>query len=223
MLLLLLLLSAAAGVTSAMLPRGHSSAYGTQRSSSTVMMRGPFRRQPPREVMERMVPGWRKEYVGTQQEIAEMWLAFEEVYGGRERALMAWRKNGLVLKPTINSPQTIRGAHRALVELFGKAGAAEIIDMHPGVLACDPVSLAQTDKQEIKRTAQMVASVDSLPEEVKAAIPTVTLFLLVGIVGTRVVQCGNGMCDDATSWLPDGGLGPALVRFISDQWSTTAR
>jgi hypothetical protein len=120
-----------------------------------------------------------------------------------------------VLLPIINSPATIIGAHAVLVELFGKEEARSIIRSHPGILACGPSSLATTPKADIRRTAQLVAAVDSLPAEVKSAIPVLTAFLIIGVIGTRTVQCGNGMCEDASAWVAEGGLGPQLLRFIS--------
>jgi hypothetical protein len=174
-----------------------------------------FGRRPPQEVLDQLQPGWRNDFVGTPAEISAMWSAFETVYAGREAALAAFRKNSQVLLPIVNSPDTILGAHRVLVELFGAAEAAQIIARHPGILACAPSSLARTSKQDIRRTARLVAGVNSLPAELKAGIPTVTAFALVGGIGTRAVQCGGGRCADANAWLPDGGFGPEPVRAVS--------
>jgi len=182
-----------------------------------LMLQFPFERRPPQEILDKLQPGWRKDFVGTPKDISGIWFAFEKVYGGREKALAASRKNSQVLLPIVNSAATILGAHQVLLDLFGPAEAADIIEKHPGILACSPSSLATTPLGDIRRTAAIVAAVDSLPAEFKGGIPTVTAFLLVGVIGTRTVQCGSGACSDASAWLPAGGFGPQFVRFVTEQ------
>lgn len=151
--------------------------------------------------------------LASKAEIDAIWTAFEKAYGGRDRALTASRKNSQVLLPFINSPATITGANKALVALFGKEGALEIITKNPGVLACSPSSLAKTPTRDIENAANLVYTIDTLPPNVKSGIPFLTLLALVGTVGTRLVQCGSGTC--AADWDLQGGLGPQLVRFLS--------
>ena len=98
-----------------------------------------FFRRPPAEIMRLCNPDWRyKERPFTEGELIAVWNAFEGVYGSREKALAASRKNQQVILPYINKPGTIIGAHKALVSLFGKEGAAEIIEANPGVLGAPP-------------------------------------------------------------------------------------
>ena len=47
-----------------------------------------------------------------------------------------------VYLPYINTPECIIGAHGALISINGKDWAAEIIRKNPGVLACNPKTLA---------------------------------------------------------------------------------
>ena len=101
------------------------------------------------------------------------------------------------------------------VNIFGKEGAARIIEKNPGVLACDPKTLAQTSAADIERAADSVAWVDSLPPDVKAGIPFLTWFLIVGSIGSRVISCsGSAACGSAAEWDLQGGLGPQLVRLV---------
>ena len=170
-------------------------------------------RRPPQEILDKLQPGWRGDYIGSDREIADIWFAFEKVYGSRDKALAASRKNSQVLLPFINSPETILGAHAALISIFGKAGAADIIEKNPGVLACDPQSLAKTSADEIRNAANFVATFDLLPENVKQGIPFFTWILLVGGIGSRLVACSGGACS-SDQWDLKGGLGPQLVEFI---------
>ena len=97
-----------------------------------------FTRLPP-EIARIASPDWRfKESSCSEAELKATWSAFEQVYGSREKALAASRKNQQVILPYINKPGTIIGAHKALVSLFGKEGAAEIIEANPGVLGAPP-------------------------------------------------------------------------------------
>ena len=169
--------------------------------------------RPPPEIMRLANPDWRyKEKPFEDRELIAVWNAFERVYGSREKALAASRKNQQVILPYINTPETIIGAHKALVNLFGKEGAARIIEKNPGVLACDPVTLAKTSPAEIEKAANSVAWFDSLPEDVKAGIPILTWFALVGTIGGRVIACGKDTC--GAEWDLQGGLGPQLLRAI---------
>lgn len=121
-----------------------------------------------------------------------------------------------VILPAINTPGTIIGAHRALVNIFGKEGAADIIERNPGVLACDPQTLAATPRDEIERAAGAVAWVDALPADVKAGIPFVTWLLIVGTIGARLVTCSGTACGSAAEWDLQGGFGPQAVRAVSE-------
>ena len=173
-----------------------------------------FRPLPP-EIARIAQPDWRfKESSCTEGELRAIWSAFERVYGSRQRALAASRKNQQVILPYINSPETILGAHRVLVDMFGKEGAGRIIDKNPGVLACDPATLRTTPKADIEKAAASVAWFDGLSPDLKAAIPILTWFAIVGTIGARLVTCGGGTCGSAEEWDLQGGLGPQLLRAI---------
>ena len=135
--------------------------------------------------------------------VTALWSSFESVYGSRELAEAAARRNPQVLLPFLNSPATIKGAHRTLVDLFGAAGAADIISKNPGVLACDPNTLAKTPKSDIVIAANVVsiggASLGGLPVGVWAA-------LVAAAVG-KLLQGGE-------AWDLQGGLGPQLQNFL---------
>lgn len=169
----------------------------------------------PPEIARIAQPDWRfKESSCTEAELRAIWRAFEKVYGSREKALAASRKNQQVILPYLNSPATILGAHKTLVSLFGKEKAAAIIEKNPGVLACDPASLAQTPAAEIEKAASTVAWIDELPADVKAGVPFVTWFLIVGTIGGRLASCSGGACGSVDEWDLQGGLGPQFVRLV---------
>ena len=112
------------------------------------MMEMAFGRGPPEEIAKQLAPdpndprskaegGW------TVSDVNQMWAAFETVYGSRERAEVAAKRNVKVLLPFLNTPETIRGAYDVLVEMLGKEEAAQIIEKNPGVLSCAPADLAK--------------------------------------------------------------------------------
>lgn len=71
--------------------------------------------RPPPEIMRIAQPDWRyKESSCSPAEVISIWRAFEGVYGSREKALAASRKNQQVILPYINTPENIKGAYKAL-------------------------------------------------------------------------------------------------------------
>lgn len=151
--------------------------------------------------------------VGTEAELRALWNAMVKVYGNRDDALAAVRKEQQVILPYMNKPTTIIGAHGVLVDFFGKEGAAELIRKHPGVLACNPKSLAETSPEEIQKTADFVVWFDALPQGVKEGVPFVSFFVIAGAIAFRVAACSDGSCA-ANQWDLKGGLGVQLVDFV---------
>merc|ERR1712066_436252 len=76
----------------------------------------------------------------------------------------------------------------------------EIIRKNPGVLACNPKTLAQTPAAEIEKAANFVVWFDALPPTLKEGIPFFTFLSIVGIIGARVIACGGGVCGSAAEW-----------------------
>ena len=173
----------------------------------------------PPEIYEKLKPtnSGTGSGLASKREIDAIWSSFEGAFGSRAAALEASRRNSQVLLPFINSPEVITGANKALIGIGGKQWAAEIIRKNPGVLACNPASLALTSKSDIEGAANLVATIDTLPPNIKSGIPFLTLLAIVGTVGTRLVQCGSaeGVCGSAAEWDLQGGLGPSLVRWLS--------
>ena len=170
---------------------------------------------PPEEIKRISTPDWRfKESSCSPAEIAAMWSAFERVYGSRQKALEASRKNQAVILPYLNSPENVLQAHKALIGVLGKEGAARVLEQNPGVLSCDPKALSELTAAEIESTAARVAWFDELDPNVKAGIPFLTWFAIVGAIGGRVVSCGGGACGSAAEWDLKGGFGPQLVEAI---------
>ena len=208
---------------SLLLPSGVRTAPST-RCTSPAMQFGGGAGKPPAAVMRCLTPayegaarGGEPFVAGTVAELTAIWKAMVKVYGSREKAEAACAKNSQVYLPYINTPECIIGAHGALVELFGAEGAAEIIRKNPGVLACNPKTLAQTSRGSIERAANFVDGFDSLPDGVKESLPFLTFVAIVGTVGTRLVQCGSegATCAANNAEYFKGGLGPQLVDFVT--------
>ena len=195
-------------------------AHYLQRSGVLVMA---FGRGPPEDIATQLAPdpndprskaegGW------TVNDVNQMWAAWETVYGSRERAEAAAKRNVKVLLPFLNTPETIRGAYAVLVEMLGKEEAAEIIEKNPGVLSCAPADLAKTEPGSIRSAANFVDFVASVPLGVLQLfdpLKSVLFPLLIASVIYRIRQCGDGSCGaEAQAWAPDGGFGPQFVNFV---------
>lgn len=153
-------------------------------------------------------------FVLPEKDVRAIWSAMVKVYGSQEDARAAVRKNQQVILPYINTPECIVGANAALVGIFGKEGAADIIRKNPGVLACNPTALAATPRADIERAANFVAWVDGLDPNLKQSIPFLWFLALVGTVGARLVTCSGGACGSAAEWDLKGGLGVQLQQAI---------
>ena len=195
--------------------RSAAAAATRPRSAAVQLLFSPL----PPEIKRIARPDWRyQESSCTEGELRKIWSAFEKVYGSREKALAASRKNQQVILPYVNSPETIIGAHKALVDMMGKEGAARIIEKNPGVLACNPATLATTSAADIERAANFVSGFDGLDPNVKAGIPFLTWFALVGVIGGRIASCGGDkVCGDADYF--KGGLAVQLKQFLAEQLS----
>lgn len=148
----------------------------------------------------------------SKAEVMSNWRAVCKVYGNDGEALDAVRRNQQVLQPFVTRASGIEGVYKVLVDMFGKAEAAELIRKNPGVLTCNPKSLAETSPEEIVKAANFVVWFDALPTGVKDAIPFLTALGLAGIVGGRIIACGGGQC--AADWDLKGGLGVQLLNAV---------
>lgn len=194
------------------------SSHGAYRRTTIARMQ--FGQLPP-EVSVVLKPsyagasrGGRPMVVGTESELRAIWNAMVKVYGNRDDALAAVRKNQQVILPYINKPSTIIGAHGVLVDMFGKTSAAELIRKNPGVLACDPKTLADTDPKEIEKAANFVVWFDGLDGDLKASIPFLTFAGLITAIGGRIVACSGAMCGTADEWDLKGGLGVQALEAV---------
>lgn len=137
-----------ASVSSAGLLLGRVRAPPTGRRLSPAMQLGGAGKVPPevtaclKPAYEGAARGGEPFVAGTMAELTAIWKAMVKVYGSREEALTACKKNQQVYLPYINTPECIIGAHGALISINGKDWAAEIIRKNPGVLACNPKTLA---------------------------------------------------------------------------------
>jgi hypothetical protein len=191
-------------------------------AAATVARRAPcttmqFGRGVPPEIAAALTPAAGDPNAWTTKDVTEIWTAFERVYGNREKALAAARKNTQVLLPFLNDGRNIAGAYAVLVEVLGATVAAEVVEKNPGVLACSASSLKETSPQSIVNAANAVAFIDSIPIEVLKPLRASIFPIFAALLGARIVQCGDGACNEgAKAW---GGIGPELTRFISENFS----
>lgn len=177
----------------------------------------PFGKNVPPEIAASLKPAEGDPNAWSPRDVTEIWTAFERVYGDRDKALIAARKNTQVLLPFLNDGKNIEGAYAALVEVLGAELAAEVIQKNPGVLACSGSSLRKTPAGDIVRAANTVALIDSIPPEVLKPLRASLFPLFAALIGARVLQCSEGACSEgARAWR---GVGPELTQFFADNFS----
>ena len=100
----------------------------------------------------------------TTAEVAALWGALVEAYGGEALALLAARQNPTVLHPLYTSPPSvIERSKAALVDaLGGDSEAAEVMLMNPAVLQCGE-PLATQPAEQIRAFARARQMLDSVP------------------------------------------------------------
>jgi hypothetical protein len=176
-----------------------------------------FGRRVPPEIAAQLKPAEGDPNAWSPKDVAEIWTAFERVYGDRDKAIVAARKNTQVLLPFLNDGENIKGAYAALVEVLGADLAADVIQKNPGVLACSGSSLRKTPAGDIVRAANAVAFIDSIPPKVLLPLRASLFPVFAALIGARVLQCSDGACSEgAKAWR---GIGPEITQFFADNFS----
>lgn len=101
------------------------------------------------------------------EEVEILWKTFKGVYRNEELAIEAITKNAVPIQPQYSSPTKIKGTYKQLVDRFGKAAAADIIQRNPGVLVCSPGALSKQSDEEIMKAVELVEFLDSNKEPIK--------------------------------------------------------
>ena len=120
--------------------------------------------------------GWGDDEAVQLAEVLPLWKEFRACYQSEAAAIAAAKKQPLVILPFFNKAENIRLCWRILSEEIGFSDAErrEIVTSYPGVLANKPYELATSSMDEVRFSVRLASAVDSVPEEVRFAVPTVT-------------------------------------------------
>ena len=129
-------------------------------------------------------------------EVLPLWKEFRACYQSEAAAIAAAKKQPLVILPFFNKAENIRLCWRILSEEIGFSDAErrEIVTSYPGVLANKPYELATSSMDEVRFSVRLASAVDSVPEEVRFAVPTVTTLAIVGLIAKRLSDCAGQTC-----------------------------
>ena len=129
-------------------------------------------------------------------EVLPLWKEFRACYQSEAAAIAAAKKQPLVILPFFNKAENIRLCWRILSEEIGFSDAErrEIVTSYPGVLANKPYELATSSMDEVRFSVRLASAVDSVPEEVRFAVPTVTTLAIVGLIAKRLSDCAGQIC-----------------------------
>ena len=129
-------------------------------------------------------------------EVAPLWRELRKCYPSESAAIAAAKKQPLIILPFFNTAETITLCHRILGDELGFTNAErlEIITLNPGVLANKPYELASSTQDEVRSAMKMVSTIESIPEPIRFAIPTVTVIAIVGVIAKRLSDCAGGIC-----------------------------
>ena len=123
-------------------------------------------------------------------EVAPLWLEMRKCYPTERAAIDAALKQPLVILPFFNEADKIRFNFRILGELgFSDAERLEIVTKNPGVLANKPYELASSTQDEVRNAMKFVSIVESIPEPIRLAIPTLTAVFAVYGIAQRLIYC----------------------------------
>ena len=86
-------------------------------------------------------------------EIKSLWNTVKKVYGSPEAARAAVNQNNQVLCPLYASPALLTQSYSALISIFGKEEALEIMQKNPAVLTCGQAGLLKSEPSEIRNAA----------------------------------------------------------------------
>ena len=104
-----------------------------------------------------------------------LWALLLDVYPSQEAALAAVAKNSAIVLPYLNMPRNIQGSWSVLNDLMSPEEALDVVTKNPGILACNPDGLRDSNAGSIKAAAGVVDVVDAVPVGGRYAISIAVL------------------------------------------------
>jgi len=89
-----------------------------------------------------------------------LWVEVLKVYESTEDALKAIARNSAIVLPYLNRPRHISGSWEVLLDKMPREEAYEVVTKNPGILACNPAGLKESNAPTIKGMASVVNVVE---------------------------------------------------------------
>jgi len=131
--------------------------------------------------------------------VETLWAAMRSCYPTEDAAVVAATRNTGTILPYLNSPSNIRGSYDVLVDMLGREAATEICVKNPGILQCNPLTLAQEKPESIIQAADFVdffenGLLGSLPTAVRQNLDKIAFIVLFIPVYLRLQSCAGATC-----------------------------
>jgi len=127
-----------------------------------------------------------------------LWCALRSCFDSDEEAIAAASRNTGTILPYLNSPSNIYGSYEVLEGMLGRDGAKDVCTKNPGILQCNPRTLARDDASNIARAADVVDAVESvlgaIPAGLRQNLDKVAFFVLALPVAKRLYDCSGATC-----------------------------
>lgn len=128
----------------------------------------------------------------------QLWAAFRSCFGTEDEAIAAAKRNTGTILNYLNSPTNIYGSYEVLVDKLGRDGARDVCRMNPGILQCNPSTLAREDADKVVSTAETVERIEgvlgSIPPALRQNLDKVAFVLLALPIAKRLSECAGATC-----------------------------
>ena len=128
-----------------------------------------------------------------------LWGALRACYGTESEAVAAAARNTGTILPYLNSPSNIYGCFDVLSDMMGAEQARDLCSKNPGILQCNPKTLARESPDSLINAANAVDFFESgvlgaLPPALRQNLDKVAFFVLAIPVAKRLADCAGQTC-----------------------------
>ena len=128
-----------------------------------------------------------------------LWAALRACYANEASAVAAATRNTGTILPYLNSPSNIYGCYDVLVGMLGTEGARDVCSKNPGILQCNPRTLALEEPSSIVAAAEQVdfferGVLGRLPPALRQNLDKVAFMLLAVPIAKRLADCAGQTC-----------------------------
>jgi hypothetical protein len=127
-----------------------------------------------------------------------LWAALRSCFASEGEAIAAAQRNTGTILPYLNSPSNIYGSYSVLVDLLGTESARDVCAKNPGILQCNPRTLAREKAESIVSTANSVDFYEGvlgrMPPALRQNLDKVAFVLLALPIAKRLADCAGQTC-----------------------------